>query len=227
MNAFIAMHCDGSTNMSARGCSFGFRTDLSNAPASKAWGDYWRSRHHARGYPGGDQPTNYTSGLAGYYALDNAKAAGANRAIVVEFGFLTNTADNEWLTTHYGTVADALVDTIVHFYGGVQPQEDEFMSFLDLSTADQDKIIDRFWMRLARGEKVDGTFPAHMVAASLSKIREWQDLFGWGDGRQETLATDTHADINVRAANDRLGNLAERLTSVEQGIEAIKAHFGI
>ncbi len=65
MDVFVAFHCDGSVDPDSRGCSFGFRTDLSNATASKKFGDRWRAEHLAAGYSGGNRPTNYTRALAG------------------------------------------------------------------------------------------------------------------------------------------------------------------
>jgi hypothetical protein len=89
MDLFVAFHCDGSLDARARGCTFGFRDDLSNATASKGFGNLWRAAHNAVGYPGGNRPTNSTTNLSRYYALEPATRAGAGRAIVVEFGFLT------------------------------------------------------------------------------------------------------------------------------------------
>jgi N-acetylmuramoyl-L-alanine amidase len=37
---------------------------------------------------------------------------------VVEFGFLTNRDDHNWLNDNVGRVADALVKTVVAFHGG-------------------------------------------------------------------------------------------------------------
>jgi hypothetical protein len=115
----ICCHADGSVNPTARGCSFGYNRSLPNAVASKAFGDRWRAEHNAAGYPGGNRPTNYTTNLARYYALAPATRAGAERAVVLEVGFLTNRRDSDWLVANVGRVADALVRTVVAFYGGV------------------------------------------------------------------------------------------------------------
>jgi len=118
MDVFVAFHCDGSLDARARGCTFGFRDDLSNATASKGFGNLWRAAHNAIGYPGGNRPTNSTTNLARYYALEPATRAGAGRAIVVEFGFLTNREDNDWLVDNLDRVAEALVRTVVAVHGG-------------------------------------------------------------------------------------------------------------
>jgi len=136
MDVFVAFHCDGSDDSSSRGCSFGFHDDLNNAAASKAFGNRWRAEHNAAGFPGGNRPTNYTGALAHYYALRPASEAGADQAIVVEFGFLTNRADNDWLIENVDRVANALVRTVVAFHGGDAPPSEE-----ELSVSDADEIM--------------------------------------------------------------------------------------
>jgi hypothetical protein len=118
MDVFIAFHCDGNENPNARGCSFGFHDELANAKASKKFGDRWRAEHNAAGYPGGNKPTNYTIDIAHYYALRPALKAGAKQGICIEFGFLTNRNDNDWLIENVDRVANALVKTVVAFHGG-------------------------------------------------------------------------------------------------------------
>jgi hypothetical protein len=131
MDVFIAFHCDGNENHSARGCSFGYRKDLPNATASKAFGDRWRAEHNAAGYPGGNRPTNNTKALAGYYALGPATLAGADQAIVIECGFLTNKADNDWLIENVDRVANALVTTVVAFHGGTLEDDMTVKEFVE------------------------------------------------------------------------------------------------
>jgi hypothetical protein len=155
MDVFIAFHCDGNKNTNARGCSFGYRKDLPNAAESKKFGDRWRAEHQNAGYPGGNRDTNYTNALANYYALDPARLAGAKRAIVIEFGFLTNKADNDWLIENVDKVANALVKTVVAFHGGTPPEED--LSIVDAATKDflvqQFKEIDDHFRTVLRGDE--------------------------------------------------------------------------
>ena len=145
MDAFFAFHCDGNDDHHVRGCSFGFDDRLANAAASKKFGDTWRAEHNAAGYPGGNQRTNYTADLGHYYALGPAARAGAQRGICIEFGFLTNPQDNDWLIANVGRVADALVVTIVTFFGGTPPKEDlsivepETKAYFDGQFADVDE----------------------------------------------------------------------------------------
>jgi hypothetical protein len=141
---FFAFHCDGGGPQS-RGCSFGYDKSLPNAAASKALGDRWRAEHNAAGFPGGNRPTNYTANLAAYYGLERATKAGAKRAICIEFGFLTNRGDNDWLVENVERVVDALVRTVVHFHGGTAPGEDltivdnDTKRYLDKQFAEIDK----------------------------------------------------------------------------------------
>jgi hypothetical protein len=186
MDLFFAFHCDGSVNSSARGCTFGFRDDLANATASKGFGDLWRAAHNAVGYPGGNRPTNSTTNLSRYYALKPATQAGADRAIVIEFGFLTNRDDHEWLNANVDRVADALVKTVVAFHGGafVLSLEDDMTKddLLDALESERGQTIlgaavraaVRHELRVATGPD-DATVPAGKwfdgVRADVTAIR--------------------------------------------------------
>lgn len=91
-DAFVAIHCDGSTSPTARGASIGYRT-----PEGQQFGQAWKRAYHARGWTGGFRQDNYTSALAGYYGTGNAVAAGNRRAVIVECGFRTNPEDRALL----------------------------------------------------------------------------------------------------------------------------------
>jgi hypothetical protein len=177
MDVFVAFHCDGSVDPDSRGCSFGFRTDLSNATASKKFGNRWRAEHLAAGYSGGNRPTNYTKALAGYYALDDATAAGAEQAIVVEFGFLTNRADNDFLIDNVGEVADALVKTVVAFHGGTPPEED--LSIVDPATKEflvqQFNEIDDHFRTILRGDEQDPRTHPNNLENIMQRINNLQE----------------------------------------------------
>lgn len=91
-DAFVAIHCDGSTNPSARGASIGYRT-----PEGQVFGQAWKRFYAAHGWVGGFRPDNYTTALAQYYGTGNAVAAGNRRAVILECGFRTNAADRALL----------------------------------------------------------------------------------------------------------------------------------
>jgi hypothetical protein len=102
----------------------------------------------------------------------------------------------------------------------VSGEEDDDMPPYPEWTDDQkQELMDDLWKMLSRGEKVDGTKPAHIVDGSIGKVREMQDLFGWGDGPDEDLSTDTHGSINVRAANDRLKDVKNAINDLVRRLE--------
>lgn len=106
-DAFVAVHGDGSIHPAARGCSFGYRTDLPSASASKRAGEVFLRTYQRLGYPGGVRPTNGTPGLARYYGCGRAGGSKIPLAIVVEGGFLTNAADRVWMSSRTGRAACA------------------------------------------------------------------------------------------------------------------------
>lgn len=107
--AFVAIHCDGSTNSSARGASVGYRT-----PEGQQFGQAWKQAYANRGWSGGFRPDNYTSALAQYYGTGNAVAVGNRRAFIAECGFRTNPDDRALLDAPGGAdrVALAIGDAL-------------------------------------------------------------------------------------------------------------------
>ena len=107
-DAFVAVHCDGSTSSAARGASCGYRT-----PEGQVFGQAWKRAYEARGWVG-FRPDNYTPALAGYYGTGTAVSVGNRRAIIIECGFLTNPADRAALTGPGGAtrVAAAIGDAL-------------------------------------------------------------------------------------------------------------------
>lgn len=102
-DAFVAIHCDGSTNSSARGASVGYR----NA-AGQRLGQAWKRAYAARGWSGGFRSDNYTDALHFYYGTGNAIGQGNARAFIAECGFMTNKADHALLTGDGGPTRVAL-----------------------------------------------------------------------------------------------------------------------
>jgi hypothetical protein len=102
-DAFVAIHCDGSTSASARGASIGYR----NA-AGQRFGQAWKRFYLLRGWTGGFRPDNYTPALAGYYGTGNALSQGNSRAFIAECGFMTNAQDRALLTAAGGPTRVAL-----------------------------------------------------------------------------------------------------------------------
>jgi len=231
-DVFVALHCDGSVDPSARGCSFGYNPALGNAAASRALGDRWRAEHNAAGYPGGNRATNYTADLAGYYALRHATAAGADRAIVVELGFLTNRADNSWLTGNVGRVADVMVRAVAAFYGGTASKQEEDLTVMDDAT--KDYLDDQF--RLLRvGDRQGGDWDTHdfsSIEGTQRKIDSMHDqllgrleLLRLGDN-PEPATGETHPQ-NLDSIWKQLRATATAVERIRSDLEAIKQHLGI
>lgn len=107
-DAFVAVHCDGSTSPSAHGASAGYRT-----PEGQTFAQAWKRAYEARGWTG-FRPDNYTPALAGYYGTGTAVSVGNRRAIIIECGFLTNPADRAVLIGWGGPerVAAAIGDAL-------------------------------------------------------------------------------------------------------------------
>lgn len=118
-DAFVAIHCDGSTSASAHGASVGYR----NTPGRELAAG-WKRHYAAAGWVG-FRPDNYTAALAGYYGVRRAVSVGNTRAFIAEAGFLTNPGDRAKLTAVDGPdrFARALTAVVVDTFGG-RPQED-------------------------------------------------------------------------------------------------------
>jgi hypothetical protein len=113
-NAFVAIHCDGSTNSTARGSSVGFQNN-----EGSTFGYDFMNAYAALGWTGGFRPPNYTEGLAEYYGVRNAINAGNRRAIIVECGFMTNPEDKALMTGPGGP--ERVANAIARALGIVDP----------------------------------------------------------------------------------------------------------
>jgi hypothetical protein len=129
-DAFVALHCDGSSNPDRDGASFGYRTPEGNALAQAI-----RAAYRARGWPDNFEPDNYTDNLAGYYGTGLAVGQGNRRAVIFECGFLTNAADRARLLgpDGYDRVALAIGDAL-----GIPTDHQED----DVSWADDLRVLD-------------------------------------------------------------------------------------
>lgn len=121
-DAFVAIHCDGSVNPTARGASVGYRT-----PEGQQLGQAWKRAYAARGWSGGFRPDNYTAALSGYYGTRNAVAAGTRRAVILECGFLTSPLDRALLTGPMGPerVALSIGDALGIPHGWDEAEDDK------------------------------------------------------------------------------------------------------
>lgn len=95
-DGFVAIHCDGSVNRSARGASVGYRNN-----AGHDFAQAWKQAYYNEGWRG-FRPDNYTVALSGYYGTRRALEVGNTRAFIAEAGFLTNLRDEAMLSLPSG-----------------------------------------------------------------------------------------------------------------------------
>ena len=101
-DVFIALHCDGGAS-TASGASVGYPDEAGRALAQR-----WKAAYAAQGWNRGFRPDNYTAGLRGYYAYDNALSQGNKVRMVIEHGFLTNVGDAAWIRANIKKCAAAI-----------------------------------------------------------------------------------------------------------------------
>jgi hypothetical protein len=103
-DAFIALHCDGSTNRAMSGASVGYQT-----PEGEAFAKRWKAAYAAHGWPHGFKADNYTENLRDYYGFRHALAVGNRACMVAEHGYLTNATDAAWIRAHITECARAIM----------------------------------------------------------------------------------------------------------------------
>jgi peptidoglycan hydrolase-like protein with peptidoglycan-binding domain len=119
-DAFVALHCDGSTNPARRGASVGY-PDARGAQLAAAW----KRAHQRCGYAGGFLRDNYTAALAGYYGF---RRSAAPVRFLAEHGTTTNREDEQWLFANLDACARAHVEAIDEVFGPppTPPPSDEW-----------------------------------------------------------------------------------------------------
>lgn len=135
-DAFVALHCDGSTSTASRGASLGHQT-----PEGKAFAQAVRAAYEAGGWTGGWKPDNYTAALGGYYGVRAAVQAGNRRAFIFEQATTTNPEDRALLEAADGSGYDRVGRAIAVALGiattteGVDLLADERNALLSLYTS--------------------------------------------------------------------------------------------
>lgn len=107
-DAFVALHCDGSADTSARGFSLGYPAHLGDTGALARCLRVCYGRAvdlRFRGY-------NCTKNLSHYYAF--RRVASPGRAII-ELGFLTNALERRYLQGHVRQMAEGVADGVAAF----------------------------------------------------------------------------------------------------------------
>jgi peptidoglycan hydrolase-like protein with peptidoglycan-binding domain len=103
LDAFVALHGDGSYNKAVRGASVGHRTALGKQLATR-----WKAAYNAAGWPGGWHNDNYTAALGGYYGMKRAIEQGCNNAFILEVGMMTNPHDRAWIDANHAVIAESV-----------------------------------------------------------------------------------------------------------------------
>lgn len=140
-DAFVAVHCDGSTSPGARGASTGYRN-----PEGAHLAAEWKAAYAREGWKG-FRPDNYTAALAGYYGVRNAVAGGTLYSIIIEAGFLTNPTDEALLTPPAGTerLARSITAAVLAVFGAPQPAPTRRTKRMDLISHPGDERVDAVW----------------------------------------------------------------------------------
>lgn len=158
-DAFVALHCDGSTNPTARGSSVGYQSG-----EGQWFGQQFKTAYAANGWTGGFRSDNYTDALAGYYGVRNAINAGNKTAIIIECGFLTNPDDRKLLTAPAGP------DRVAYAVGDVLgiPSED--------SMADSNDVQIANWRIHAIAYGFGETQGGPTNGETLPQVQHWYDM---------------------------------------------------
>jgi hypothetical protein len=190
-DAFVAIHCDGSTSASARGASVGYRT-----PEGQRLAKAWKRAYAARGWSSGFRADNYTDPLAGYYGTRNAVAVGNRRAFIAECGFRTNAKDRAALDAPGGPsrVALAIGDAL-----GIPHAEEGFL--MTLNENQQESVLDG----------------AHRVLG-ITRQRYWRQD---GDRQVECGRNDPGAEPVTLPDRLDTAHLATRVGQLHQKVDAL------
>lgn len=184
-SAFVALHCDGSTNASARGASVGYRT-----PEGQTFGQAWKLAYARRGWPI-FRRDNYTDALAGYYGTRRAVRAGNRRAIVIECGFRTSPEDRALLDGPGGPerVALAIGDAL-----GITGEDD------DMAVEDVERMM---W----KGGNVPGSVAEDTL---IARVRDLERMV-WAGGSVVGTVDPSSLIGQVRRIEDKLDALIAKL----------------
>jgi hypothetical protein len=173
-DAFVALHCDGSSNPNVRGASFGYQTEAGRKLASAI-----KKAYSAVGFSGGFRADNYTANLAGYYGVRMARQVGNVRAVCFEQGFLSSPKDRDWLKSHQADIARAV-------WKGVQPLSFQPADYSATAKCDLYKRVTPRWPY--------PRFPIGGLVKKNQRVRvtglygEWRQVDGKGWTRESNLA---------------------------------------
>lgn len=208
-DAFVALHCDGSTSASARGASAGYIT-----PEGQALARAWKLAYERRGWSG-FRPDNYTDGLRNYYGTRTAVGVGNRRAIIIECGFLTNAEDRAELNAEGGPERVALAIGGALGISGTQPGKDDDMADLNLN------------QRIGRDSSVEQQFLSHARASGT--LGHWlrgqrQFVAGTRDIVTAMSARLTRMELELKAMRTELSDDEAKILAAlraEPGVDPV------
>lgn len=115
VDAFIALHCDGSGDQGVDGFSLGFPPHAVNKKLADQIGKEFRAFHRSS-----RRPDNNTANMREYYAWDLVRTPGPE--VLVEHGFVSNPDERRWLNDHVDELAAAEHRALVAFFGLDEPR---------------------------------------------------------------------------------------------------------
>lgn len=187
-DAFCAFHADGNNNPAVSGASVGYQGVPGQVLASS-----WKHRWAELGFPGTWHRDNYTTNLAGYYGVTEARRQGNSRAFIAEVGTITNPGDRAYITSQAGVDRAAIALGLAL---GMRFQEDGEMGY------EVERKIDNMHAQMVGDDATDnewgGTPPDNYP--------------GWPmpDGSRHTVIT-------------ALYNLWEKIDGLQKDIDELKA----
>jgi hypothetical protein len=118
-HAFVSLHCDGNSNATIEGYSFGYppgfgiNKRLADLIAAE-FAPFHRSQRRS---------DNYTTAQSKYYGWKHVPTTGPE--VLVEHGFVSNPTERAWLHEHVDQLADAEYRALLKFFGLAEAPERE------------------------------------------------------------------------------------------------------
>ena len=176
---FISLHCDGSSNVNARGASFGWPDET--AVESAKLGEWFQDLYEYWGYDGGFRRPNYTDNLRYYYSW---RKVNATVEILVEHGFNTNEEDLAYVFGNIDRIAAIHAAAVALYLGTPEPKPAPVLIDFDAMASE-----------LKAADWYSGSIPVTDIEALAMSIREAQAHVGhkvtgaWSDELHELLST--------------------------------------
>lgn len=108
-DAFVAFHCDGSTDPRRGGWGVGYPPHPINRAFARTVATEIREFHRSP-----QLEDNYTANMSGYYAWNDIDIAGPE--LLVEHGFSSNPVERAWMVKNAGRFAEAYQNALVAWF---------------------------------------------------------------------------------------------------------------